>query len=106
MFKLTQLRRDLDAHETVLVGHKAAMVEHYLRRKAHYRGKLASPTAMATSFIIGLFAGMMVLRPRRVQKPAEPQRRPWLNLARTLATPIVLGFLRERFTGLIEASKR
>jgi hypothetical protein len=106
MFKLTQLRRDLDAHEAVLVGHKATMVENYHQRNAHYRGKLASPRAMATSFVIGLFAGMVALRPRRVGKPVEPQRRPWLNLARTLATPIVLGFVRQRLTGLLKASKR
>jgi hypothetical protein len=106
MFKLTQLRRDLDAHEAVLVARKAAIAENYHQRNAHYRGKLASPTAMATSFIIGLFAGMVVLRTRRVEKPVEPQRPPWLKLARTLATPIVLGFLRQRLTGLIEASRR
>lgn len=104
--KLTRLKRDIQTQEGAIDERRRVIATRYDGLKVHYRSRLASPTALMSSFATGIIVGTLTLRPRRKKEPGDASRRrrldPWLSVARTIAGPALLHILRTKAAGLFD----
>ncbi|MBA2493034.1 MAG: hypothetical protein ACR2KU_08715 [Gammaproteobacteria bacterium] len=97
--RLTRLKRDIEAQEVAIDHRRRVVAARYDGLGAHYRRRLASPTALVSSFSTGVIVGAWMQRSRRARDSGEASRREhpspwWAPLARTLVSSLLLQLLR------------
>jgi hypothetical protein len=105
--RLTRVKQEIKAQEAAVELRRRALVTGYRGLVAYNHRRLASPTALVSSFSTGLIVGTWMQRTRRARDPLTSRRQhsgllasswaaiPWASVARTFASSALLQLLRK-----------
>ena len=101
---LIALRLQILHQETTLATQRRDLTLRYHDLKAHYRRRLSSPTALATSLAAGLIVGTLRARRQRVRETTAKTKHPmlrWLSPVRAIVGPALIHALRTKAIELL-----
>ncbi len=104
---LIGLRLQVLQQESMLNAQRRDLALRYRDLKTHYRRRLSSPTALATSLAAGLVVGSLRGRSRRVRGTPSKTKRSmprWLSPLRAVFGPVLVHALRTKATEMLNRS--